>query len=478
MSKKRNPRRLSRREFLRFGGGGALTVLAGGTFLLPGILRRSGKVQATSASLPARPASMAPVSAAPTAGPVVIHRRLVATDGFIKLPGRADPLYIFGFREVHAAEVNQINPAVSPATPVQDISVADLTQRYKGRVQTSAPILDVDEFVRDPLDNISGLYLTVTNLGLVHRPDLDDAHTLHWHGFRNPISLFDGVPEVSVSVPPGRDFPYFFRPHDAGTYMYHCHFEDVEHVQMGMNGIVYVRPLQNGDTSLYPSGKFAYNDGDGSTGYDREYTLMLNEIDTRPHDNLIAVQEFLWTNYKANYWVINGRAYPDTVKASHDPSLIIPETGEVGQPISSLIQANPGERILLRFTNLGYEQHAMQLPGIRMKVVGHDATLLRNPPNPPFGPNPVDLTYETNTVYIGPGEARDVLFTAPAYDASRNQTDSRGDHNVYWLKNRNYNALNNGGQVDPATGLGGMVTEVRVYKDDLPDQTEPNQVWL
>ena len=28
--------------------------------------------------------------------------------------------------------------------------------------------------------------------------------------------------------------------------MYHCHFEDVEHVQMGMTGIVFVRPLQDG----------------------------------------------------------------------------------------------------------------------------------------------------------------------------------------------------------------------------------------
>jgi hypothetical protein len=51
--------------------------------------------------------------------------------------------------------------------------------------------------------------------------------------------------------------------------MYHCHVEDVEHVQMGMTGLVFVRPAQDGNTDLYPSGKFAYNDGDGSTGFDR-----------------------------------------------------------------------------------------------------------------------------------------------------------------------------------------------------------------
>ena len=42
-----------------------------------------------------------------------------------------------------------------------------------------------------------------------------------------------------------REFPYFYHPPDPGTYMYHCHFEDVEHVQMGMTGIVFVRPAQN-----------------------------------------------------------------------------------------------------------------------------------------------------------------------------------------------------------------------------------------
>ena len=79
----------------------------------------------------------------------------------------------------------------------------------------------------------------------MQRPDLFDGHTLHWHGFVNAIPLFDGVPELSVAVPIGRDFTYFYRPHDAGTYMYHCHFEDVEHVQMGMTGVVFVRPKRS-----------------------------------------------------------------------------------------------------------------------------------------------------------------------------------------------------------------------------------------
>jgi FtsP/CotA-like multicopper oxidase with cupredoxin domain len=233
--------------------------------------------------------------------------------------------------------------------------------------------------------------------------------------------------------------------------MYHCHFEDVEHVQMGMTGSIFVRPSQNG-TSIGGFTKFAYNDGDGSTGYDREFTLLLNEIWTTPHDNLEAIQETVWPDYQANYWTINGRSYPDTLLPNNDPAL-------PAQPLSSLIQVNAGERVLLRFANLGYEQQAMQLLGLPMKVVGEDATLLRN--------GTVDLSYETNTVYIGPGEGRDVLFTAPAFSGA-------GDYDVYSLRNRNVHRLTN----DGASGLGGQATEVWVYPaGTLAEQSHPNQTY-
>ena len=164
--------------------------------------------------------------------------------------------------------------------------------------------------------------------------------------------------------------------------MYHCHFEDVEHVQMGMNGSIFVRPAG------FPNRAYA----DPATAFIREFAVHLNEVWTTPHDNLESIQETVWPNYKANYWTINGRCYPDTVKPNNDASL-------PAQPLSSLIQVNAGEATLLRFSNLGYEQQAMQLPGIRLKVVGEDASLLRNT----SGLGSVDLSYETNTIYIGPG---------------------------------------------------------------------------
>jgi FtsP/CotA-like multicopper oxidase with cupredoxin domain len=403
--------RSNRREFLTAAGLGAATVAAGGG--LAAAARGGGRKEQSGARANA-----------------VVQQALAATDGHIILPGRPDdqPLYILGFL------------AVPPAMPV-----SELIANYKGQAQTPAPILAFRQN--------DDAKVTMTNLGLLGRPDLTDGHTIHWHGFRAPVALMDGVPEVSIAVPPQRQFTYFYRPHDPGTYMYHCHFEDVEHVQMGMTSIVFVRP-QQGD-------KFAYNDGDGSTAFDREFAILLNEIWTTPHDNLEQIQESIWTDYSPNYWTLNGRVYPQTVLPNNDSSV-------ASQPISSLIQCNPGDRVLLRLASLGYQQHAMQLPGIRMKVVGEDATLLRSPAG-------ADLTYFANTLYIGPGEARDVLFTAPAFSSLRKtDTDAAGTYNTYFFKNRNSAKLNN----DGASGLGGMVTEVRVYEGSpLLPQTSPNQTY-
>ncbi len=95
--------------------------------------------------------------------------------------------------------------------------------------------------------------------------------------------------------------------------MFHCHVEDVEHVHMGMTGLVFVRPRQNGNTALYPSGKFAYNDGDGSTGFDREFAMFLSEVWAESHWADAHIQLPEWSDYKADFSLLNGRVYPDTL---------------------------------------------------------------------------------------------------------------------------------------------------------------------
>jgi FtsP/CotA-like multicopper oxidase with cupredoxin domain len=386
---------------------------------------------------------------------------LAATDGYVTVPERDEPLYIFGFIPV--------NPTAT---------VSSLVANFKGHAQTSAPTLDFRQG-----DDIK---ITLTNLGLIQRPDLTDSHTVHWHGFDLPSPLNDGVPEVSIAVPIGKQFTYFYRPHREGTYMWHCHFEDVEHVQMGMTGIVFVRPTQDGST-IGGFNKFAYNDGDGSTGYDRHFAILMNEFWSRFHDGDHDIQESVPTDYDPEWFILNGRCYPQTTLPNdnvipsgwpgpfHPPSssgLTTPNenrgTNDRSQPNSSLVQINAGERGLLRLANLGYQQHSMQLPGITMHVVGQDASLLRN--------GATDISYLTDNIYIGPGEARDVLFDAPPFEADRpSGTDSVGAYNVYYFKNRDWRKLSNNG----APGPGGMMTEVRVYPTGtLPAQVVASQTYV
>lgn len=436
-------RQLSRRDFLKLTGGAAIT-LAGAGALLPQFLRKQ----------------LWPEEVVSAAGEYDLF--FAGTDGWFYLPPspalppwHPDTLapmspdlvtpfttYIFGFRNVAGlSDTQRIN--------------------QKKKAQHNAPFFWLDQY--DP-GNPKDFKVQVTNLGLALRPDLTDSHTLHWHGFRNVIPYYDGEPTGSISIPVGRVFTYVYRPRDPGTYMYHCHVEDIEHVTMGMTGIVFVRPLQNGNTGLYPSGKFAYNDGDGSTGYDREFAMFLSEIWAQGHWNDAHIQESDWSLFKADFSMLNGRVFPDTllpnspINLSASAHVLTTQTDSQGdlvtnpglerlqyQPHSALITCNAGERVLLRFANLGFREAAMTLAGIRMNVVGRDATPMK-------GRDGTDTSYETNTILIGAGESYDVIITAPPHS-----TGVSGDPpDVYVLYNRRYTQ-------DDDLSTQGQRTEVRVY---------------
>jgi FtsP/CotA-like multicopper oxidase with cupredoxin domain len=346
----------------------------------------------------------------------------------------------------------------------------------KNKAQHNAPFFWADQEQE--------LRVQLTNLGLAIRPDLTDSHTIHWHGFRNVIPFFDGEPTGSISVPVGGLFTYVFRPHDPGTYMYHCHVEDVEHVTMGMTSLVFVRPIQNGNTSWYPSGKYAYNDGDGSTGYDRENALFLSEIWAEGHWNDAHIQESDWSRFHADFSMLNGRVYPDTLLPNSPINLtasthaltiqtdaggdLVPYPGyEYLQynPHSALVTCNEGERVLLRFANLGFREAAMTLAGIKMKVVGRDATLMRSRDG-------TDTSYYTDTILIGAGESYDVILQAPAFSGGTAMDEQGRSYDKYILYNRRYTQDSN----LSAGGGAGQRTEVRVYASGtLPPQQYLNQ---
>jgi FtsP/CotA-like multicopper oxidase with cupredoxin domain len=396
-------------------------------------------------------------------GRPVVYKTLAGTDGWVSMPAGAKPIppffpdpsvpadrtattYVFGFRNLSALQ--------DSAGHVADDVV---TATARNHAQISAPLMWFDEG--------TDVRITLHNVGLANRPDLFDSHTLHWHGFPNAFPYFDGVPDSSLSVPVGSHLTYQYLVDDPGTYMFHCHVEDVEHVHMGMNGMLFVRP------KMGP--KFVYNDA--STRFDRQFCIHLSEIDVHAHYNDSQVQDTDWTDYNATFNLMNGRAYPDTLAPNTDP--LHPGAGDdprlATQPLSSLIQANSGETVLIRLSNLGYMEHSLILPGIPMKLIGQDAKFLGagrgnytdNVTINPAVASRADVTRTTYRVDIGPGESRELLFVAPAVTAKT----------VFTFYDRN-DSFTGDAASSAGAGLGGMRTEVHLYPPGtLPTQNDPHQ---
>jgi FtsP/CotA-like multicopper oxidase with cupredoxin domain len=104
-------------------------------------------------------------------------------------------------------------------------------------------------------DEDDEFFLTLTNVGMIMRPDLFEQHTVHFHGYPNASSFYDGVPDASLAINIGASFTYYYLAPDAGTYFWHCHITPPEHLQMGMVGQLFVRPRQN----RVPAGTNLYN---------------------------------------------------------------------------------------------------------------------------------------------------------------------------------------------------------------------------
>ena len=361
--------------------------------------------------------------------PGVQCKHLSAGDGFITMADRRN-LYVFGFADV-------------TGKPAADVTLDPLEANF------SAPTIELTEG--------NDFYLTLSNVSMAMRPDLFDPHTVHFHGFAQAAPVFDGMPEGSFGVNMGSSVTYFYRLNDPGTYMYHCHQEATEHMQMGMLGNLYVKPRQDGvlapgapnPTSIptvvnsKPLAGYVYNDGDASTGYHVSKALQLSSMDHNFHDASLSINPLPFKNMRDTYAMINGRGYPDTVNPAPLPTPTDADGNSLNndtqsQPISALVEAKQGERILLRLSNLSVTNYyTITAHGLPMKVVGSGARQLR-------GPDGKDLYYETSSVTLGGGESAEVLIDTTGVAVG-----------TYFLYTTNLNYLSNFDQDN-----GGMMTEV------------------
>lgn len=320
----------------------------------------------------------------PTFRENVVCMHLTAGDGYVTMAdGR--PMYIFGFKDVTGVPSAQV------------MSVGEMGASFP------APTI--------ALDQGTDFYLSLTNVGMVNRPDLFDPHSVHWHGFPQASAIFDGMPEGGVAINMGSTLTYYYQVHDVGTYMYHCHVEATEHMQMGMLGSLYVRPSQDKlpegtllGTFVHHAGyRYAYNDGDGSTRYDVDVPVQIGSFDPDFHDASESVQPLPFYLMRDRYPMLNGRGYPDTVRAGPMPP-IAENGGQLSQNVSTRVQAVQGERILLRLSNLNVTRfYTLSALGLRLKVVGLHAKQLK-------GNTGADLSYVTGSVTLGGGESLDAII--------------------------------------------------------------------
>jgi FtsP/CotA-like multicopper oxidase with cupredoxin domain len=349
-----------------------------------------------------------------------------------------------------------------------------------------APLMAIDED--------DEFFLTLTNVGMIMRPDLFEQHTVHFHGYPNASAFYDGVPDASVAINIAASFTYYYLAPDAGTYFWHCHITPPEHLQMGMVGQLYVRPRQNRvavggslytarqaqDTDLRTAcvsasdilcsnplpattntvaraatGMYAYNDGDGSTYYDVEYPIQMHGFDPNFHFVGMTFNPEGFADMKDKYFLINGRSYPDTVSAGPLQTASADGVNHFSQPLSSIINIPAGGRALLRISDLNVsEYHTLASLGIPMQVVGYNAKLLRDQ----AGNN---LYYTTNSITLGGGESLDVILDTclvrsnPADPSSSCTTAIAAG--TYYLFTPNLDHLSN-----DAENFGGQMTEVHV----------------
>jgi hypothetical protein len=384
------------------------------------------------------------------------------------------------------------------------------------------PIIDVGVMngnIPAPLaafDEDDEFFLTLTNVGMIMRPDLFEQHTVHFHGYPNASSFYDGVPDASVAINIGASFTYYYMAPDAGTYFWHCHITPPEHLQMGMVGQLHVRPRQDrvpAGTGTFPAGgggdlytylgyqngiglpagtaadprtacnpgvdilcsatmpaggdtgatqgldklgsaqRYTYNDGDGSTAYDVEYPIQMHGFDPNFHFVGMTFNPELFADMKDKYFLLNGRGYPDTIAAGPQASMSSDGQMHYSQPMPTIINIPVGGKALLRMVNLSVsEYHTLQSVGVPMKEVGFNAKLLRDQ----AGRN---TEFYTNSITLGGGESLDVIL-----DASDAGCGSTNCHlalypagSVFYLYTPQLDHLSN-----DAENFGGLMTEVHI----------------
>lgn len=272
------------------------------------------------------------------------------TDG-----GKAHPSHVHGMDEHHAM-LPMLTPDV-PDLPFEmdgDIKVF----RLKAEVfaQKIAPFKTIDVWGYNRSCPGPTIQIIQGDRVRVHFENaLPESTTLHWHGLEIPIDQ-DGVPWISQKpIPPGGNFTYEFTVHQEGTFFYHAHTAMQE--MIGQLGMFIAHPKTPYTPRVH-----------------HDYGIVLQEWAVLPSNSVpnTASMEFNWLTF-------NG----------------------VSAPATTPLIVRQGNRVRLRFVNLGMDHHPIHLHGNQFVITGTEG-----------GRAPESTWYPTNTVLVGVAQAKVVEFEA------------------------------------------------------------------
>ena len=229
-----------------------------------------------------------------------------------------------------------------------------------------------------------------------------DHHTIHLHGLDVDMRN-DGDPMTSFELDHQEKFTYRFKAKDAGTYLYHCHTADVVHVQMGMYGLVVVKP------------KDPMTAWTGGPKFEREFSFLMSELDSAWHNkppkhNPVAMTVTL-PKYVPNYFLINGKSK---------------------QLFTDTIMGNLGSNIYLRLANIGFYDNQVILPAeLNAQIIDSDG-------------RPLPKARKRDTLNISPGERYGVMINSAVAVAGSIKVNfvEMNTNSIRGLENIRYNINN------------------------------------
>jgi len=261
-------------------------------------------------------------------------------------------------------------------------------------------------------------------------------------------SLQSGVPGLLTrEAPPGGSVKYQFTATEPGTYQYHSGTRPDLQIEMGLYGALIVRPAPGGVSCSTIGGQKAYDHP--GTCFDREHLFLLSEVDLDIHRTAelqasgLGPIDVATEPYHPEYWLINGRAAPDTMAAAGGALLPM-------QPYNCMPRMHPGEKLLLRVVGAGRDMHPYHHHGNHARVLARDGRLLLSETDPAKLAGPLLFTIPSV-----PGETVDAIFEWTGkdlgWDIYGTVADGMPPHTCTDLENNETGAPSPDGYADAAS---------------------------